>query len=78
MAKEKVVQVKVEPDLYEAIQQVATDEGKTMSAIVRDLLRDVFIGDRWFKIPVEGIIVDDERLGNKVIFFPGKPEGEAA
>lgn len=64
--KKSRIDLRMEDELYQAIQEVAAAEGKTMTGLVLPVLRDVFLHKELVRIPIVGYIVDNEQLGNVV------------
>lgn len=72
------ITIRVSDELHEAIKETAASEqGESMNSLLVNLLEDVFgLSKTYVRVPITGVIVEDQLLGNKVIPFPVEPVGD--
>lgn len=71
MSKLKRVDLRMEDELYQAIQDVAKAEGINKTKLILPILRDVFLNEpikqKVIRVPVVGQIVKHAELGNIIV-----------
>jgi hypothetical protein len=80
MSKKNQLSIRIDQELYQAIQDVAQAEQMSKTELILPVLRGAFLpdGERIFRIrpsvaiPLVGEIVNDNDLGNVVVVYGGE------